>query len=176
MKQQELKLPTARVPMLEIEEEWSRRFGQPHYGHEEDMVEMQVRLPKEAAAAIAAADPKVIAHTLQVSADDLMNDACTKWCSDDKPPCPGWWDVTDHKTGTMRARWWFGGVWWVMGDDPYKDTTPRIYWEKFIREFAWRGLKVMPTSYPAPPYQVKQLPAGARVILQPRGTSRVNWC
>lgn len=86
------------------------------------------------------------------------------WESKERPPMVGLWEVTDHKTGTLVARWWFGGVWWLKTDDPrYAVRTPGLSHEQFATQYAWRGLR-RPHSdvYPCPPYTSFELVARAK--------------
>ena len=80
------------------------------------------------------------------------------WESKGAPPCVGLWEVTDHKTGTLLARWWFGGVWWLKTSDPNERNPIMLSHWKFEENYAWRGLRAPSTDiYPCPPYSSKDL-------------------
>ena len=79
------------------------------------------------------------------------------WETKEDPPCPGWWEVTDHKTGTLLARWWFDGVWWKKGD-PRVRGQAGMNRDQFRSQYAWRGLREPHADvYPCPPYASKDL-------------------
>lgn len=95
----------------------------------------------------------------------------TNWESTALPHWAGFYDVTDSKTGTLNARWWWAPQtdFWIT-DDPL--APPRkngkipssMTGAQFRESYAWRGLKREPVdAYPVPPYQVEYLPAGVAI-------------
>lgn len=81
----------------------------------------------------------------------------TNWATEGDPPLNGFWDVTDHKTGTLSARWWFDGLLWVKGDPRERGAT-RLTSEQFRTQYAWRGLREPGLdTYECPPYSSKDL-------------------
>lgn len=60
----------------------------------------------------------------------------TDWETKTPPPMAGWWDITDHKTGTVDERWWFDGQLWMA-----KQGAPGVTHADFALVYAWRGLK-----------------------------------
>lgn len=102
----------------------------------------------------------------------------TPW-STDFPPCAGYWQVTDHKTGTLRDLWWFDAVpaMWRKRPDvgtaaAAADCLPgatHYQWslthDEFRDLYAWRGLAVPhPHGYPCPPYDADKLGLRAREL------------
>lgn len=91
----------------------------------------------------------------------------TGWFIENEPHWKGFYDVTDHASGTLSARWWFGGVWWQKGDPREAQQTgvtlTRLSHEQFKTQYAWRGLREGKANWPyfCPPYNAKELPAGA---------------
>lgn len=85
----------------------------------------------------------------------------TKWECEVDPPMPGWWEVTDHQSGTLLARWWFdmGSTWWraVEKDGQVVSLVDAMAPHVFRRLYAWRGLlNPHPSGYALPPYMGKQ--------------------
>lgn len=92
----------------------------------------------------------------------------TNWESNVDPVWQGFYDVTDSKTGTLNARWWWVPLvkFWVQGDplDPGRRNTVCLTAWQFRESYAWRGLRECPVeAYPIPPYRVEHLPPGAAV-------------
>ena len=74
----------------------------------------------------------------------------TKWECFAPPPCAGWWEITDHKTGALHARRWFDGEAWQLdsygqlnsyGPEP---GSNKFKHEHFKHIYAWRGLSSRP--------------------------------
>lgn len=89
--------------------------------------------------------------------------AFTPWFTTDKPHWPGFYDVTDVKTGTLNARWWWDGLVWCKGHPDDKVAT-RLRHDHFVTQYAWRGLRAHSSVYwiyTGPPYKVRELPPGA---------------
>lgn len=152
MDKQQGELPLKRRRM-KLEEAEDRRFGQPHHGHmgEEMEEELRVRLPKMAADAVAA-DPEGAAQRLELEAQRMLAELMTPW-SGERPPMAGYWEVTDHKTGTLSERWWWSGAHWELPEAEGESPRNFIGHESFMAAYAWRGLQEMPKEgYPIPPY------------------------
>lgn len=82
----------------------------------------------------------------------------TAWVTKEDPPVSGYWEVTDHETGTKRELWWFDTEKgrWTYGKWTDGQGTVRKYdmpAEVFRGTHAWRGL-VTPSHevYHTPPY------------------------
>lgn len=94
--------------------------------------------------------------------------AFTNWESEQPPTWKGFYDVTDHKSGTLNARWWFGGAFWQKGDpEEARRTGVRLSMLshlQFSTQYAWRGLRECPSDpYPLPPYVMAALPPGVGI-------------
>lgn len=78
--------------------------------------------------------------------------ARSEWSKDgERPPLNGWWEVTDHKTGALLARWWYDGDW--SKGDPKDKVSTWLSHAQFMTQYAWRGLQLPhPDVYPCPPY------------------------
>lgn len=92
----------------------------------------------------------------------------TSWESKERPTWVGFYDVTDHESGTLNTRWWWGAESWLKGDPQAAAMTrsrlAEITHEDFVKNYAWRGLKERPRdAYPLPPYVLEDLPPGAPV-------------
>jgi hypothetical protein len=88
----------------------------------------------------------------------------THWECVHMPQWPGFYDVTDHKSGTLNARWWWGGLGHWFDGDPQVKKAKEIPHSVFQLHYAWRGLKQMPRdAYPVPPYDVNALPPGVAI-------------
>lgn len=97
----------------------------------------------------------------------------TKWETVAPPVWDGFWDVTDSRTGTLNARWWFvqsNGpmVWykeWMDRGSEFHAAKGGLMHDEFIEKgYAWRGLREHPTTpYPVPPYWPFLLPDKAAV-------------
>jgi hypothetical protein len=79
----------------------------------------------------------------------------TAWVTKEDPPVSGYWEVTDHETGTKRERWWYEektAVWFTSGEARRSNALamPAVV---FRGTHAWRGL-VTPSHevYHTPPY------------------------
>lgn len=65
----------------------------------------------------------------------------TPWETKERPPCPGYWEVTDHATGATLDRWWYdGGEWWIV-EDVASGMRRFVSAAEFPRLHAWRGLR-----------------------------------
>lgn len=91
------------------------------------------------------------------------------WFTEEAPYWKGFYDVTDHKTGTLNARWWFGGVWWYKGDPSdigHRGTA--LTHDDFKKQYAWRGGQegVVDKNWPYtnPPYNIAELPPGVPFV------------
>lgn len=120
---------------------------------EADTEVVRVRVPRKAAATIAAADPKDVELALQVKAAEMLAALVTKWFCWETPPCQGLYEVTEHRTGATIERFWFhGGSVWKKSPDRYANL-PSIYHHDFAKQYAWRGLAAMPAEgYQVGPY------------------------
>lgn len=170
--QGELPLKKRRIKLDEAEAaEADRRFGQPHYGHGDEMEEeLQLRVPKEVADAVAA-DPEGAAQRLELEAQRMLAELMTPWCTEERPPVPGYWEVTDHKTGTLSEHWWWSGAHWELPEGAGESPRNFVGHESFKAAYAWRGLKEPPKEgYPIPPYNAMMFALPGRITppLYPR--------
>ena len=79
-----------------------------------------------------------------VAIDSWDHIGFTDWERVAPPPCAGWWDVTDHKTGSVQTRLWFDGRLWTLDASFFGRALPFTH-KAFKRTYAWRGLKSPPT-------------------------------
>lgn len=173
VQQGELPLVRARIPLVEEVEPVRPSKRLPL----EDTEEVHLRVPT-AVAKVVTADPAASVKALAEEAQRRLAtiteqnlpaegwpanedpEVFTNWETEAAPKCIGFWDVTDHKSGTLNVRWWFGGVWWTKGH-PDDASAPRLSHDQFKTQYAWRGLRnPPPDAYPCPPYRGHEAPVG----------------
>lgn len=172
----------------------------------EDGEEVRLRVPTAVAQAVQA-DPAAVVRAMARAAEEKLKeiteknipvregwptnedpDYYTPWATTEPPAFDGLYDVTDNRSGTLNARWWFCGtqgplMWFAEGPPPLdlddvvralsagrsprlKPTAKAVMHDEFIGErgLAWRGLRQQPRDpYPVPPYWPPHLPPGAAI-------------
>lgn len=65
----------------------------------------------------------------------------TAWETKTPPPCAGYWEVTDHATGSDLGRWFYDGAEWWVFDAPESGIRRFVAAATFGETYAWRGLR-----------------------------------